>query len=168
MADWRIEPLGRDHDRQAFACGHESLDEFLKARAGQHQRKRMSRTYVAVRPGERRVLGYYSLAVQHVEPGDLPAALARKLPRHPIPAALLARLAVDSSTQGQGLGAALLRNALTRCVGLADQIGLFAVVVDAIDAAAARFYTRFGFLPLGGDARRLYLPVETIEKGADL
>jgi GNAT superfamily N-acetyltransferase len=165
MAEWRIEPLARDHDRQNFACGHESLDDFLKTRAGQHQRKRMSRTYVAVRPDERRVFGYYSLAVQHIEPGDLPPATAKKLPRHPVPAALLARLAVDSSAQGRGLGAVLVRNALTRCLTLADQVGLFAVVVDAIDDPAADFYARIGFLPLGGGARRLFLPIETLEKG---
>ena len=165
MVRWLVQPLRPDHDRSAFACGQDPLDDFLKARAGQYARRDLARTYVAVRVDEVEVLGYYSLAAGGIDLGQLPAALAKKLPRHPIPAILLARLAVDSTVQGQGLGGFILKDALIRCYRLADQIGIFAVVVDAIDEAAVSFYGRFGFTPLTGDPRRLCLPIDSIEKG---
>jgi GNAT superfamily N-acetyltransferase len=88
--------------------------------------------------------------------------MAKRLPRHPVPVVLLARLAVDLEAQGQGLGEGLLVDALERTVGLSNALGLHAVEVEAIDDAARSFYGKYGFVPLLDDERHLYLPVATI------
>jgi predicted N-acetyltransferase YhbS len=90
----------------------------------------------------------------------LPEKLAKKLPRHPVPVAVLARLAVDLSVKGQGLGRSLIGDALTRCVSLSDQIGIHAVFVEAIDDEAVRFYERFGFVPLRDQPDKLFLRID--------
>jgi GNAT superfamily N-acetyltransferase len=164
MADWVIEPLARDHIRDGFDCGKPSLTEFLHTLAGQYERRGAGRTYVALPMGQRVVVGYYTLAASSIELGRLPPKVSKKLPRHPVPAILLGRLAVDRTAQGRGLGAHLLIDAATRCARTAGDIGVFALATTAIDDEAARFYTRFGFIPLEDDPRYLYLPVETIQK----
>src|SRR3954470_820688 len=104
MAEWAVERLDRTHERGEFTCGKGPLDGFLRTLVSQYEKRRLGRTYVAVRPGERRGLGYYPPAPRAVSFETLPAEATRKLPRHPVPVILLARLAVDQSTQGQGLG----------------------------------------------------------------
>jgi GNAT superfamily N-acetyltransferase len=168
VAEWRIERLDRDHVREGFDCGKPSLDEFLRTLVGQYEKRNLGRTYVAIREGERRVLGYYTLASGSIDAGSLPAKQARKLPRHPVPVVLLARLAVDRSVRGKGLGGRLLRDALTRSLDLSESIGIHAVVVDAMDAEARAFYERFGFLPLTDDEMRLFLPMGSIRAAAGL
>ncbi len=123
----------------------------------------MGRTYVAVRPGEKQVLGYYTLASGSISFQNLPDSSARKLPRHPVPVILLARLAVDQSVQGQGWGVGLLIDALQKSLGLADKLGIHAVEVDAIDQQAKSFYERYGFVPLLDHAFHLFLPVTAIQ-----
>jgi GNAT superfamily N-acetyltransferase len=161
MPDWRIEPLDRSHDRAMFACGKPTLDDFLRRLVTQYQKRNLGRTYVAVRPGEKRVAGYYTLASGAIAFQNLPATVARKLPNHPVPVILLARLAVDRQAQGQGLGEALLLDALGRCLGLADTIGVHAVEVDAIDRQAREFYEKYGFAPLPDGDLHLFLPIAT-------
>lgn len=163
MADWKIERLDRSHERADFDCGVPSLDDFIRLLANQYEKRRLGRTYVAIGSGDRRVVGYYTLASSCVGFDDLPGDFARKLPRHPIPTVLLARLAVDRSAQGQGLGADLLIDALARCLGLADPVGVHAVEVDAIDSRAAGFYSKHGFIPLLDDELHLFLPIATIQ-----
>ena len=111
---------------------------------------------------KQRVLGYYTLASGAIAAESLPAKQAKRLPRHAVPVVLLARLAVDRSVQGKGLGGFLLRDALTRSLDLSEKLGIHAVVVDALDAEAKAFYQRFGFLALTDDEMRLFLPVGTI------
>jgi GNAT superfamily N-acetyltransferase len=165
MADWRIEPLGRGHVRGAFSCGRPPLDDFLRRLVSQYATRNLGRTYVAVEPGETRVCGYYTLAAGALSFEHLPEASARKLPRHPVPVVLLARLAVDQAVQGQGLGEALLVDALRRCLGLADRLGIHAVEVDAIDEQARTFYKKYGFVPLLDHPLHLVLPIATIRDG---
>src|SRR5947209_12357325 len=90
--EWRIEPLDRSHERGEFCCGTTSLDTFLHSLVSQYERRKLGRTYVAVRPGEKRVFGYYTLAAGSLSFQHLPAKVAKKLPKHPVPVALLARL----------------------------------------------------------------------------
>ena len=165
MTDWVIERLGDAHDRGAFDCGQSALGDFLRTRASQYERKNVGRTYVAVRPGDKRVLGYYTLALGAVEFAHLPPAVAKKLPKHPVPVVLLGRLAVDRPEQGKGLGEALLFDALDRCLAIAEQAGAFAVEVLAIDDAAGAFYQRYGFRTLLDQPRHLFLPLATIRQG---
>ena len=164
MSDWQIERLDRSHERREFSCGRAHLDDFLRTLASQYEKRNLGRTYVAVRPGEKRVLGYYTLAPGSVSFESLPSRRARKLPRHPVPVVLLARLAVDQSAQGQGLGAALLVDALERCLTLAEALGVHAVEVDALDGVAKSFYEKYGFIPLLDAPNHLYLPVPTIRQ----
>jgi len=162
VADWRIERLERSHDRQTFARGRPLLDEFIVRLVSQYEKRNLGRTYVACRPGERQVIGYYTLASGAIAFQNLPEASARKLPKHPVPVVLLARLAVDRSAQGQGLGEGLLLDALGRCLGLADKIGIHAVEVDAIDQPAQAFYEKYGFTALPDSLLRLDLPLSTV------
>jgi GNAT superfamily N-acetyltransferase len=161
--EWRIERLGRGHVREGFDCGKPSLNDFLQALVGQYEKRNLGRTYVALQEGDQRVLGYYTLASGAIAVESLPAKQAKKLPRHAVPIVLLARLAVDQSVHGRGLGGFLLRDALTRSLDLSEQLGIHVVVVDALDAEAKAFYQRFGFLPLTDNEMRLFLPVSTIQ-----
>jgi GNAT superfamily N-acetyltransferase len=139
------------------------LDEFLRSLVSQYEKRNLGRTYVALLEGEKRVYGYYTLASSAVPFAHVPPKIARKLPRHPVPVALLARLAIDQAAQGKGLGAKLLIDALRRCRELAAALGIFAVEVLAIDDEARRFYEKYGFAPLLDDERHLYLPMKTLE-----
>jgi predicted N-acetyltransferase YhbS len=110
------------------------------------------------------VLGYYTLAASAVSFEHLPTADSRKLPKHPVPVVLLARLAVDASFHGQRLGEGLLMDALERSRALSAEMGIHAVEVDAIDDDAAAFYRKYGFTQLVDNPLHLYLPIATIEK----
>jgi GNAT superfamily N-acetyltransferase len=162
--DWLIERLERRHDRTAFACRQAALDDWLKLRAGQYEKKDLARTYVAVRRGEPAVLGYYAITAHRVSYEALPEEQAKGLPRIDVPVLLLGRLAVDRTVQGQGLGALLLVDALRRAEHLAEAVGIRAVEVDAIDDGARRFYLKFGFVPLADHPKHLFLPMQVIRK----
>ena len=163
MADWEIERLERGHVRDAFSCGKPPLDEFIHRLVSQYEKRNLGRTYVAVRPGDKQVLGYYTLASGALSYQKLPESSARKLPRHPVPVILLARLAVDQSVQGKGWGEGLLVDALQRGLGLADKLGIHAVEVDAIDQQAKAFYEKYRFVPLLDNEFHLFLPIATIQ-----
>lgn len=164
MASWTIRRLDKAHDRSAFDCGRPMLNEWLKDRASQFDRRDLSRTFVATRPEETRVLGYYAISTHRVIYDVLPAAEAKGLPRLDVPVVLIGRLAVDQSAQGQGLGALLLVDALRRSAQISEQVGIRAVEVDALDDAARKFYLKFGFRPLRDDPRHLFLPMHEIRK----
>jgi len=161
---WRIEPLGPHHDRAPFSCGNDSLDRYLKQQAGQDARRLAAAPFVLVASADpKTVAGYYTLSSHSIDLGELPAAVAKRLPRYPhVPATLLGRLAVDRRYRGQGLGEILLMDALRRALAQSSQIAAVAVVVDASDDAAARFYRRFGFLSFPERPDRLFLPMKTV------
>jgi GNAT superfamily N-acetyltransferase len=159
-----VEPLGKQHDRAAFSCGKPSLDQYLKERARQDARRYVSAPFVLVPgPGEKTILGYYTLSSFAIDLPDLPPATARKLPSYPnVPVTLLGRLAVDEKHSGQGLGELLLMDALHRSLTQSSQIAAVAVVVDAIDGSAVRFYKHFNFMPFPERPTRLFLPMQTV------
>jgi GNAT superfamily N-acetyltransferase len=163
MADWQIERLERGHVREAFSCGKPPLDEFIRRLVSQYEKRNLGRTFVAVRPDDKQVLGYYTIASSSIPFQNLPEPAARKLPRHPVPVILLARLAVDQSVQGQRWGEGLLIDALQRGVGLSDTLGIHAVEVDAIDPQAKAFYEKYGFAPLLDNEFHLFLPIATVQ-----
>lgn len=164
MSRWRIEPLAKCHSREAFDCGVDSLNVFLRSHAGQNARKDISRTYVAAPEDSDEVAGYYTISNGSVAFANVPDDLAKRLPQYPVPTAHLGRLAVDIRFQGRGLGGILLVDALKRIRDLADQIGIHAVAVHALDVRAASFYKAHGFIPLLDDASHLFLPMATIRK----
>jgi GNAT superfamily N-acetyltransferase len=136
-------PLGAEHQVQAFACGESSLDEWLKRRALANQTSGASRTFV-VTDDDRQVMGYYALAAGAVAHQDAPRSIRQNMP-DPIPVMVLARLAVDVRAQGVKLGAALLQDALQRCVRVAQDTGVRAMLVHALNDRAQQFYEHYGF-----------------------
>ncbi len=139
------------------------LDEFLRTLVNQYAKRKIGRTFVAARPDDARILGYYTLASSSIPFMNMPEKHAKKLPRQHVPVTLLGRVAVDRTMQGQGLGLELLLDALRRCLRLSEEIGSFAVEVRAIDHAAKRFYEKLGFTPLLDDELHLFLPLQTVE-----
>lgn len=162
---YRIEPLGRQHERDGFRCGQDALDRYLKQRARQEAEKRVAATFVLVPNDGPDVLGYYTLSASSIGATDIPPELASKLPRYPqLPVTLIGRLAVDLRLKGQGTGAFLLVDALRRCFVHAAEVAAMAVVVDAKDDLAAGFYRHFGFLALQQQPQRFFLPMKTVAK----
>jgi len=161
---WVIEPLGRGHDRASFDCGEPALNEFIRTLARRQQEKHVGRTFVAApAPGAKKVLGFYTISAGSIQFEHLPADVQERLPRYPVPVARLGRLAVDRSMSGQGLGAALLRDALLRVARLAStELGILGVVVDAKNDEACRFYEKYGFVRLPDHARTLFILTRTI------
>lgn len=156
----RIEVLGPQHDRASFESGVEPLDRYFRAQAGQDARKNMAAPFVLVLP-DGAIAGYYTLSSTAVNVGEWPAQTVRKLPRYPlIPATLLGRLAVDQRHQGNGYGRFLLADALFRAVS--SEIASFAVIVDAKDENARRFYERESFLPFPDQPLKLFRPMADI------
>jgi len=161
--DLLIQPLHAGHDKQAFVCGKAALDDYIHKQANQDVKRRICRVFVAtVGASSRGIAGYYTLSSLSINLEQLPASLARKLPRHPIPAALLGRLAVAQTAQGRGIGRMLLADALKRSLSVSEQIGIYALVVDAIDDQAQGFYQQFGFSLMESSGRRLFLPLKSV------
>jgi GNAT superfamily N-acetyltransferase len=164
MPKWTIVRLEQSHDRSGFDCGNVALNEWIKSRASQFDRRDLSRTYVATKAGELVVCGYYAISTHRVVFEDMPLSESKGLPRMDVPVVLLGRLAVDQSNQGQGLGASLLIDALRRATHISEQVGIRAVAVDAIDDEAKAFYLKFGFRSLLDDPRHLMMPMHEIRK----
>lgn len=156
---FRIEPLGEEHDRTGFDSGSPTLDRYFLTQASQDLRRHIATCFVAGSHDTDEIAGYYTLAATSIALTDLSAAIVKKLPRYPVvPAVLLGRLAIARSYQGQGLGGVLLADALKRSAR--TEMGVFAMVVDAKDEAAQRFYEHYGFTLLPGESRRLFLPID--------
>lgn len=159
-----IERIAKRHQRQSFNSGNPKLDRYLHHHARQNDCVGLGVTYVAVFSGKKTVLGYYTLASAQIERDILPDAAARGLPRYPVPAVLLARLAVDKNVQGQGLGKRLLIHAMRQSLYAGHYVGWNVMVVDAIDGQAVRFYKHYGFTAFTDDCRHLFLPMKRIAK----
>ena len=160
-----IDKLGRGHDLSGFDCGNPTLNVWLQRYAWTNQQADSARTYVALE-GDR-VVGYYALTTGSVHKHESPQRIAKGLANHPIGIVLLARLAVDRTQQGRGLGKALLFDGLTRIQEAADIVAVRAVMVHAIDEAARRFYEHFGFEPSPLDPFQLLLLLKDVRKAVE-
>lgn len=159
---FQIVPIAPSHDRASFRCGVEALDRYLRTQASQDLKRRVAVAYVLT-PDGTTIAGYYTLSQFAVDLADLPETVSRKLPKYPrIPATLLGRLAVSENWRGQKLGELLLIDALKRAHETSQRVASFAVVVDAKDAAAASFYTRYGFIHFPGSENRMFLPMNVV------
>lgn len=162
---FRVVPFDRKvHERADFDCGAPELDLYIRNFAAQDAERDYARVFVAVEMERQRVEGYYAVSATSFAREGLPAEKARKLPRYPVPAALLARLAVDRRRQGEGLGAFMLIDALMRILRGNEAIAVHAIAVDARDDEAAAFYAKFGFIRFVDSPRRLFLPTVTVRK----
>ena len=155
---WRIRAFGRGIDADSFHCGHAALDEYIRRHAGQDIRRNLARVFAATPDAQpKRLAGYFTLSAASVGADELPEVLRRKLPRYPVPVALLGRLAVDASFQGKGLGGILLADALIKVVRASQVLAMASMIVDAKNEAAAAFYRHYGFVALPGQPGRLLL-----------
>jgi GNAT superfamily N-acetyltransferase len=152
------------HEVEAFDCGTESLNQYLKRFALTNTAAGTARTYVTTLTGLMAVIGFYSLAAGSVEKREAPERVAKGVPSHPIPVVLLARLAVDRKFQGLGVGKGLLRDALLRVSAAADIVGIRALLVHAKDERAARFYSQFGFCASPTDPLHLMLLMKDLRR----
>ena len=156
-----VEKLSESHDLSQFNCGKPPLDSWLKKFALINQRNDSAQTYVVHCGGA--VIGYFSLAAGSVAKEEAPERIAIGLANHPVPVVLLARLAVDLTEQGKGLGSALLKDASLRIVQAADIIGARAVLVHALDEAARSFYERHDFESSPVDDMQLMLLMKDLK-----
>lgn len=155
-----IEALNKRHNRTDFDCGESGLDDFLKNYARQNDSKGLGKTFVAISPEETRVRGFYTISSGSISFEIFP----ENLPRYPIPIVHLGRLAVDKTAHGTGLGGFLMFDALRRSVKLADELGIYAVEIKALNEKAKKFYLKYGFTELIDDEFHLYLPIKIIKK----
>ncbi|MBS9426184.1 GNAT family N-acetyltransferase [Photorhabdus caribbeanensis] len=159
---WHEEPIGKHHDRGAFDCGDEALNQFLHRHARQSHEKGGAKTYLAVSESNGTVLGYYSLSPASIAYERAPEVIKRGLARHEVPVFRLGRLAVDLSVQSQGLGGQLLLAAGRRCLLVAVQAGGVALLIDAKNERVAEWYASYGAIPLLDAHLSLLLPFKTI------
>lgn len=159
-APFQLAQLNTAHDRTTFNSGSEPLNRYLQEQVSQDVRRRIAACFVALANGQR-IAGYYTLASASILLADLPASTGKKLPRYPsVPAVRMGRLAVDQALQGQGLGGALLADALDRAAR--SEIAAFALMVDAKDGTAVAFYRHHGFIALPQSPLTLFLPLATV------
>jgi GNAT superfamily N-acetyltransferase len=164
MSEDRIsapEKLSLDHDLSQFACGEPNLDDWLRRRALQNEESGASRTYVVCL--EKRVAGYYALAVGAVAHIDAPGRVRRNMP-DPVPVMVIGRLAADQTVQGQAIGPALLRDAILRTLQAAEIAGIRAILVHAISERAKGFYEKWGFVASPIDPMTLVITVAEARK----
>jgi GNAT superfamily N-acetyltransferase len=161
-ASRRIDKLRPDHPIENFDCGREELNRYLLRHAWTNQQAGSAQTYVGLEGDF--VVGYHTLAVGHVSREEAPQRLTKGLARHPVPIMLLARLAVGKRWQGQGVGKALLKDAMQRTLQAADIAGIRAFAVHAKDEQAQSFYLRFDFIPSPSDPMHLFVLLKDVRR----
>jgi GNAT superfamily N-acetyltransferase len=161
---WHEEAITKQHDREAFDCGEEALNEFLRRYARKSHELGGAKTFLAMDDaGGKAILGFYSLSPASVDYAKTPEIARRGLARHDVPGFRLARLAVDRRLQGQGLGGQLLLAAGRRCLLAAAEVGGVVLVIDAKNERVAGWYASYGAVQLLDRALTLVLPLATIE-----
>ncbi len=162
---WEEAQLGKHHDRQAFDCGDESLDIYLKRYARQNHESGGAKCFVATpRDTPALILGFYTLSPASVEFSRAPTVVTRGLARYEIPVYRLGRLGVHRSVQGRGLGGRLLWRAAERCMTVAQEVGGVALLIDAKSDRAAQWYESYGAARLLDAPLSLVLPFATVIK----
>jgi len=159
----RIRALDERANRIAFSSGSDPLDEWFHRQAGQSQRRRLASVWIATPAAEPTVVvGYYSLAPWQIAFEEAPREVTRRLPKYPLAATLLARLAIDRRWQGQGMGGVLLADALRRARLASEIVPVQLFVVHAKDTKASAFYVQHGLRPFPRTTRHLFMPVAAI------
>lgn len=166
----QIRRIGPADPACGFRCGKHPLDDYFRRHALANDQRNIGRAYVLDAPPEDvaarlpQVIGFYTLSMASAGSEDVNSLLRQKLPRYPMPVALIGRLAVDERARGRGLGEALLIDALERVIGAADVIACLGVIVDAKDEDAERFYEKYGFATVHSTSwpRRMFLPLQVV------
>ena len=162
----RPERLARTHELDDFDCGEPALDEWLKRHARAADASESARVFVVTEDGVT-VLAYYALAAAQIEPRSATARALKGQPARPIPAILLARLAVDRGHQSRGLGRSLLQDVMLRCVAAADEIGVRVLLVHAKHERAKQWYERYGFEESPTDPLHVMLLMKDLRRFVD-
>jgi GNAT superfamily N-acetyltransferase len=161
---WHEEPIDKKHDREAFDCGEEALNEFLRRYARKSHQLGGAKTFLAINDAATKtILGFYSLSPASVDYSRTPEIVRHGLARYDVPGFRLARLAVDRKWQGKGIGGQLLLAAGRRCLLAAAEVGGVVLVIDAKNEKVARWYASYGAVPLLDGPLTLLLPLGTIE-----
>lgn len=159
-----IRPLDAFINAADFQCGSEPLNDYIRRYASQDVRRNIARVFIATPENDPRQLsGFFTLSAGSVSCSSLPASLARKLPRYPVPVALIGRLGVDKKFQGKGLGSILLADACQKVSQASTILAMAGIIIDAKDDDAISFYKHFGFIPLQGQAGRMLLPASVFQ-----
>ncbi len=163
--DFCIEPLDAHHDRESFCCGQASLDRYLQTTATQDKKRNIAIPYVIYNRERQTIIGYYTLSMSGINLEDLPPSIAKKLPKYPIVGVtLIGRLAVAQDYKGCGWGKLLILDALYRSLSVSQTMASFAVVGDAIDDDAVKFYQRFEFQAFPDHPNKLFRTMANISK----
>lgn len=156
---YSIRPFDHNMQTEDFSCGQQVLDDYLRRYANQDIKRGIARVFVASPVKQPEVVsGFYTLSAASITAETLPEKWRKKLPRYPVPVALLGRLAVSQSLHGQGLGSILLADACKRVAGASKTLAVAAIIVDAKSTQAAGFYQHYGFIELPGQPGRRMLP----------
>lgn len=160
---WHEEPINKQHNRAAFNCGDDVLDLFFHRHARQSHEKGGSKTFLAIDDADNsKILGFYSISPASVLYKSTPKIIKCGLARHDVPVFRLARLAVDCSVQGLGLGGQLLLAAGRRCLLVSAEVGGVALLIDAKNEKVVKWYSSYGAIPLLDAPLSLLLPFKTI------
>lgn len=164
----KIERLNKAHDSKGFDCGDVNLNGFLQRHARQHAERNISRTFILIdnKKNLQTIIGYYTLTICEVVPGKITDPRLQNYP-NPLPAAKLARIAVSTNSQRSGFGELLLMNAMERSVSISENAGLVGMFVDAKNDNAAKYYSKYGFVPIKNNPLTLYLSISTIRQTLD-
>ncbi len=162
MTEWRVCLLEKTFQTNSFDCGVPQLDDYLKKYAWQNQKRGVATTYVATSGEDKEVVGYYSASTGQINFESVPDVFKKGLPRYPIPIIRIGKLGVTLKAQNKGLGKELLTHALCKAVKLSQEIGIFAVTVDAIDEKAKQFYIKRGFKTFQDNDMSLFIVIQKI------
>ncbi len=155
-------PVNKLLVKAPFDCGYPELNQYLRHYAFKNDQLSIGKTFIALTKAEE-IVGYFTLSTAQIVTESLPDELRIKLPRYPVPAFRIGKLAVDRRFQGSGAGRWMLTHALQKALEVSRNVGLFAVLVDAIDEKAKQFYLKYGFIPFTGQPLTLFLPLATIK-----
>lgn len=161
------QPLENEHRINGFESGVGSLDIWLVKHARAAVGAGSARTYVVIDSEQDKVVGYHALSVASIEHSEATDRARKGMPRNPIPALLLARLAVDKTVQGKGIGAFLLKDAMSRAISVAEQAGIRLLLVHAVNDEARSFYEHFDFEASPSDPMNLQLLIKDIRLALD-
>lgn len=160
MPNYHLRAFDKSVDTNAFSCGNPQLDQYISRYASQDIKRNVARVFIATPEDDfAQLAGFYTLSAGSISCYDIPEALAKSLPKYPVPVALIGRLAVNTHFQGKGLGAILLADACQKIANASATLAVAGVIVDTKDETAVSFYQHYDFIPLPGKANRLLLPI---------
>lgn len=165
----RIVPISKSIDRKNFKCGIDDLDRYLKQFAVLNDRNNIGKTFVAIESSHpQKPIGYYTVSMAQILFKNLPDSIRKGLPKYPVPAMRIGKLAVDSRFKGLHIGSFLLKDAFLRAINISSEIALYFVLVDALNEDARNFYLKYGFTAFENNPLTLVIPLATIKKAVSV